>query len=590
MSPGKVGMASAADPDTMITQEMCRAQRQQHSRPSPDHLSTSSNMRNSELESNPLGIPSPFLRLPPELLLHIFKATVPPLYQHDPSVMPGPRNPWLAALRTRKALVLTCKTFFGPATEVLYEDVVFRRMGQIPALARTLGAFATSSMYGPRLDFGALVRRIRMDGCVIWAPCADVVREDLRLILLRCIGLRSFSFHPHPQFPCANDPSDLVGWDRDMFNPTWLFAANDDVRTMGGLLRHRVATSLRSFDLTMMLDESLLEHLHWLLSAARQLAVLKLGVIAHEAHANYTSKLTALPTLTLPALRELQIHVSHPPFQDLVAQHWSLPSLQALTLIECVAVPEALLAAHGAHLTYLHVRHGAAFAWDVSELAPLASLPALCPALEHLVIPTWHRAPLAVHSPTLRWLDVWGHHPPPHILKAGYYQLARGSALPRFEKMRILGTMPRAGWGAALSVDWPRICHPSAAVLGDAGTGHQRVYDFPGARVVQTAWGVIHDFCQEDLTFSHGDGVERRDNSGEYVYVEEGDGEDDGTSVVSDETGSFHASFEGGEEGEDDDDLADFFGAGRAVESISRDGMLERFRESQDRYFLFEDD
>ena len=520
---------------------------------------------------------------------------MPPLYQHDPSVTPGPRNPWLTALRTRKALVLTCKTFFAPATEVLYEDIVFRRMGQIPALARTLGAFPPPTVLGPRLDFGALVKRIRMDGCVIWAPCADVVREDLRLILRRCLGLRSFSFHPHPQFPCANDPADLDGW--DMFNPAWLVTANDDIGTIGGLLRHRFSTSLRAFDLAMTLDEILLEHLHWFLSSARHLVVLKLGAVAHE---DYTGRLAALPPLTLPALRELQLSVSHAPFQSHVAQRWALPLLHSLTLLGCAAVPEPLLAAHGAALTYLHVRHDLSFAWDVSQFAPLAQLPALCPRLEHLVVPTWHRAPLVVHSPTLRWLDVWGHHPPPAILRAGFYQLARECALPRFERMRILGTMPRAGWGAAMSLDWPRICHPSlpgsdAAGTGagtGAGAGFERVYDFPGARVVQTAWGVLHDFSQEDLTFSHGDGVERRDNSGEYVYHHEGEREDDGTSVVSDETESPNVSFEeGGDEGEEDDDLADFFGApGGAVEPLGRDGMLERFRESQDRYFLFDDD
>ncbi|PIL32991.1 hypothetical protein GSI_05109 [Ganoderma sinense ZZ0214-1] len=561
----------------MITQEMCRAQRQV---PSPCRSSTTNNTGTSESELNPLGIPSPFLRLPPELLLHIFKGTVPPLYQHDPSLVQGPRNPWLAALRTRKALVLTCKTFFAPATEVLYEDIVFRRMGQIPALARTLGASPPPTKYGPRLDFGALVKRIRMDGCVIWAPCADVVREDLRLILHRCVGLRSFSFHPHPQFPCANDPAGLGDW--DMFNPVWLVTANDNIASIGGLLRHRFSTSLRTFDLAMTLDAILLEHLHWFLSAAPHLAVLKLGPVLPD---DYHSTLAALPVLTLPSLRELQIHATHPPFQSHVAQRWALPRLSALTLLACAAVPEALLAAHGAALTYLHVRHGLAFVWDVSQFAPLARLPALCPVLEHLVVPTWHRAPLPVHSPTLRWLDVWGHHPPPAVLRAGFYQLARECELPRFERMRILGTMPRAGWGAALSVDWPRVCHPSLAGNADtAGAGFERVYDFPGARVVQTAWGVIHDFCQDDLTFSHGDGVERRDNSGEYMY--EGEGEDDGTSVVSDETESFQASFE---EEEEDDDLADFFGV-PMVEPLGRDGMLERFRESQDRYFLFDDD
>ena len=77
--------------------------------------------------------------LPPEVLMRIFKAASPRQYEHDPSVM-RPWGTWLHDLRFRKGLVLVCSAFAGPATAVLYEDVVFRRMGQISALARTLSS------------------------------------------------------------------------------------------------------------------------------------------------------------------------------------------------------------------------------------------------------------------------------------------------------------------------------------------------------------------------------------------------------------------------------------------------------------------
>ncbi|RPD58026.1 hypothetical protein L226DRAFT_467302 [Lentinus tigrinus ALCF2SS1-7] len=129
--------------------------------------------------------------LPAELVLNIFKATVGPLHERDSSIVHGRHNPWLCELRTKLALPLVCRATLTTGMCVLYEDVVIRRMGQIPALARTLRS---------PTGLGCLIRSIRIDSCPVWTRCSLVVQEDLQFILAQCTALRSFCHRPHPQF------------------------------------------------------------------------------------------------------------------------------------------------------------------------------------------------------------------------------------------------------------------------------------------------------------------------------------------------------------------------------------------------------
>ena len=129
--------------------------------------------------------------LPHEILLPIFEYIQPYIHQHDPSVIPGPRSPWLTSLRTKKALTLVCKAWTPPATAVLYNDIVIRRMGQISALANTLNQHP---------DLSDLVRSIRLDSCVVWSHCSNAVRKGLGHILSRCVRLATFSYHAHEHF------------------------------------------------------------------------------------------------------------------------------------------------------------------------------------------------------------------------------------------------------------------------------------------------------------------------------------------------------------------------------------------------------
>ncbi|KAI0800898.1 hypothetical protein C8Q74DRAFT_1191602, partial [Fomes fomentarius] len=256
-----------------------------------------------------------------------------------------PRNPWLAEIRFRKGLALVCKAWSWPATAVLYEDIVLRRMGQIPALARTL------SSSGGR-DFGVLIQHIRMDSCVVWASCSDVVRQDLLLILQRSVALRTFSFHAHPNFPIADSPEEGNSWDG--FNPSWILQeSTSDIRQA---FQIRVSSGLRELDISMTLYEEHIVELHSLLSSAHTLTSLKVGPInvspgVLEGHINRRT----LAELELPALVEFHLYVDNHPFTNLVRQLWRMPALTHLTAMNCRDVPLDLLRAHGRNLVYLHI-------------------------------------------------------------------------------------------------------------------------------------------------------------------------------------------------------------------------------------------
>ena len=575
----------------VIAQEMARAQSHPPGPPTPVVIDVSHvwlpllTTTNDLVTKEPMGsswLPS----LPNELLLTIFRWTQPPTYQHDPSIVLGPRNPWLASLRTRKALVLTCKSFYGPASEVLYEDVVLRRMGQIPALARTLGPLPD-----PRAttDFACLIKSIRMNSCVIWAPCAEVVREDLRLILQRCTSLRTFSFQPHPHFPFADD---LDGGHCDGFNPTWLLKRNPNAHSVAGSLFLRLNTSLRSIDLAVTLDEPMLMNLHSLLHGAPYLTFLKLGV-ASDAQP-YTAALFALTPLRLPSLTELQLHTGYGPFTQYISNSWQLPRLSHLTAYGCTTFPEALLAAHGSRLTYLHTRYLYDSPHDSPAPPALAALPTLCPVLEHLAVPAWPGGPSAIASPTLRFADIWIRPTSNRaaLLRAGWRSAGTAARLPRLERVRLLspGPAPRIGpappWPDMLvpPLDLPRICAPDAppppTLEGEVG---RRVWAFPGVQVVELAWGVLNDYGERKLIW----GREREYGpleDAEYCEFElQGGG---GGAEMEEEDGEE-------EEGatEDEDDIAELLRRvpGERAGQLDRGTILAMYEDSQDRVFMFQD-
>ncbi|KAI0324789.1 hypothetical protein GY45DRAFT_1288305 [Cubamyces sp. BRFM 1775] len=366
--------------DDMIAEEMARAM-QHHAL--DDTLIHDDDNLTALRASGLLVQSSKMAHLPAELLLFIFTLTQNALYLHDPSIIQGPRSPWMVALRTRKALALTCKAFTGPATELLYSDIVLRRMGQIPALARTLNPAYTASAG----VFSQLVRSIRIDSCVVWAPFAEVVREDLRSILERCTALTAFSYRPHPNYDLR--PTLLEG-PEDAFRPEWLW----DLDTGGkltGALQPQTLRSLRFLDLQLPRCDAF----SWLalnaaLDSASNLVKLRLYPLHIIPEPGSSPGLTRV--VRLPALKDLQVYDRDvaPPIgsyvQIHISQSWELPRLTALTVSGSDMPPRdaPLIRKYGAQITYLQ--------WGTNALSrrqlfqDTHNLGTWCPRLEHLVV------------------------------------------------------------------------------------------------------------------------------------------------------------------------------------------------------------
>ena len=337
--------------------------------------------------------------MPAEILLAIFRFTRPYIHQYSPSVILGPRNPWLSSLRTKKALALVCKAWSPPAAVVLYDDIVIRRMGQICALAHTL---ASSS----RFNYAELVRSIRIDSCVVWKGCEDTIHEDLCEVLRRCTRLVSFSFHSHPEFPLVYQQRGQDHNRANGFNPTWFLHPRPG--GAGDALRHRLDTGLRSLDVGFPITEETFSLLYSLLRHGIHLTSLTLDRIERTD----LQDAQELPPLEFPELKTLRVDAHHEPLYRYVTDRWTMPQLTDLILMDFMVEPTDILKAHGSQLMYLFLlpRYPLDLPPPPVHEVVLPCLAELCPRIEHLVvgIPWDSLSSIRLRSPTLLYLDIDG--------------------------------------------------------------------------------------------------------------------------------------------------------------------------------------
>ncbi|KAF9237471.1 hypothetical protein BU15DRAFT_48642 [Melanogaster broomeanus] len=118
----------------------------------------------------------PISSLPVETLHFIMENAVPPSFFLDPSIGRGPFSAWCQKLRQLKYFVLVCRWWRDVGIDLLYRDVVIRRIGQIPALLRSLEA---NPMLGP------MVRSLRID-CFVPRGYKLVLEGGLNQICAFC--------------------------------------------------------------------------------------------------------------------------------------------------------------------------------------------------------------------------------------------------------------------------------------------------------------------------------------------------------------------------------------------------------------------
>ena len=450
-----------------------------------------------------------FITLPSEIIQLIFNfATAESTLQFDPSIQPGAHNPWFQLIRTKKALPLISRTTYWPGMSMLYGDIVFRRMGQVLALAETLRATDT----GPQL--ASLIKSIRWDSCVVAAACADSVREDLGFIFSQCTQLQSFSYHPHRNFPLKSKTPDHDKWD-GFFSPLWFFWMLPPLSDPP-LLHSSALSNLRLLDMPVNFRGKpafkLLRAVHQILPTFKALQSLVLGRWPLPQSA-IPEELMGMHAISLPSLNDLRIFAPEGAVETYICSHWNAPRLTRLTvLLSSSWSPTRLLETFGRRLRYLHlyptrtnISEPLAYALALKECSALSTV---CPRLEHLIVPRlldMASYPLLINSPTLVHLDLWAsvtdpassHRQDRHQAALNIeLSVSLDSTVPLLRTVRLIFTRdedPRGGpWREYHShtrhPDWPWICHPRLLPTDSDTVLYHR---FAQGRVAQTVAALI---------------------------------------------------------------------------------------------------
>ncbi|KAM5535279.1 hypothetical protein V8D89_011085 [Ganoderma adspersum] len=474
--------------------------------------------------------------LPSDIIAQVCKElfdSAPGPDQCDLSLTRVAPDQWCAEQRFRRGLALVSRLWWEPATKALYEHVVLRQVNQIAALARTLRVRAEDS----GVDFGALVRRIALHECVVVFPECNIVDEDVRTIFERCVALEELSLHRRPDgVDVVADTDDRVHPPWARVNPIWIFP-----QLIVPTLHARGLTMLRKLDLVSFEcghgNPNLAVALYNLISTSPHLTTLAVQ--------NLKAPGPDLPSLQ--SLEELTLRFPYraPPHSPREIWKWTLPRLRSLTILSYIdydIIPIPVLEALGRTLTYLHI-HDFTYCADRN----LTTLPALCPALEHLVLHpgeflnNWRPAPfregtsLTGHFPRLRFLDVWITNEP----DAAMWDAERAAALLTHARARIApaleGVRALLVCSPCLPHALPTICHPS--VMRKITTGASSGSDRDESRLVcvrdvwvlQTAWCVrplAEWWLDEDLWLE--------DDSSDYVYESPSEDSAEGSDWDSD--------------------------------------------------------
>lgn len=119
------------------------------------------------------------------LLRRIIDELITPMSLVDPTVRSGPHSRWLCFIRTIKSLTLVCRAWNSVATLYLYDHVLFRRVGQIPALIRTLEA---------KPGHHGLINQLTF-ACYVPVQWDQITNDGISYLLGNCSKLRSLTFH-----------------------------------------------------------------------------------------------------------------------------------------------------------------------------------------------------------------------------------------------------------------------------------------------------------------------------------------------------------------------------------------------------------
>ncbi|KII93029.1 hypothetical protein PLICRDRAFT_87489 [Plicaturopsis crispa FD-325 SS-3] len=314
-------------------------------------------------------------QLPVEILRMIFFYALPPANFLDPSPQAGGKySAWCMTLRTKKAFVLVCRTWWPAAMEALYEEVMFRSPWQIAAFVRTLDLSS--------FDVESSVRRVGFL-CALPTGCTSSIIHELSGVLDRCHKLKSLTWDP-----CYEEETLL--------------------RPVGELICPTGLTHLECGEIVDFLD--LISALRGVSSNLLSLAFILPRDVQSESHATQIFQV-ALDRLETLRVRYAQKPIAHAALR-LMTSNWTMPCLKRLTvhssppydddpLQTLWEVMVTFCRAHCQRLEYFRY-----LPYKVQQYMDFNFQPILdvCPVLKHVVIDLGCYMP--IRHPTIQCVDI----------------------------------------------------------------------------------------------------------------------------------------------------------------------------------------
>ncbi|KAG6852562.1 hypothetical protein C0991_010934 [Blastosporella zonata] len=281
--------------------------------------------------------------------------------------MVGPKSPWCKARDTKLSIVLVSRDWYAAGIALLYNDIIFRRLNQIPALLETLE--------GSSSPLGHLVKRITLDMFVSLDYGVSFSRHIQRIVN-RCPRMQGFILSS----PCPLPPNAILPKLKPIVKHIKADAAVS-LTELFSLLEntHKCLTSLSI-------------HVHASVEEFQAAATYKLpkleSLTIQIAPAGVDSWIELIRILTMPKLQRLTIELL--PSFDLALQS----PLKWDSLVE----PIISFCRHHPGLKFLHVNPG--FGRKSGDMQGILQA---CPQLSHVVI--YNGAQLGPH-PNLQWVDI----------------------------------------------------------------------------------------------------------------------------------------------------------------------------------------
>ncbi|KAJ7485810.1 hypothetical protein FB451DRAFT_1554624, partial [Mycena latifolia] len=282
-------------------------------------------------------------RLPHEIFLIILRSALPSAWvlRGDTSLPPFPQSIWSVDLRMKLSIAGVSKLWHQIGSELLYESVTLRRIGQLPAFVRALEE---------RNGLGALVRNIDIS-CFVPHGYAALHDQETARIFELCPRLSHFGFKPPFQIPAS-----LTVLPRVSDTITSLEYNNQVEYSLILPTLVELSASLRSLALSLPITYD---------ATGPKIFFEKLEALRVRLSAD---SMASPPQWTMPALRRLWLQGSH-----------------GLSRIQNVRDAEAFLNICGRTLAFLWLPH-----FLVARTEPPVHIQSLldrCPALKHLAMP-----------------------------------------------------------------------------------------------------------------------------------------------------------------------------------------------------------